>query len=74
MHARVLASFGVRAIALTMLSLTAGMVSAQTPRPRSTSAATPDLQGIWISRSATPLERPKALDGRPLLSDVGSRR
>jgi hypothetical protein len=29
-----------------------------------------DFQGIWISRSATPLERPKALEGRPLLTDV----
>lgn len=29
----------------------------------------PDLQGIWASNSATPLERPKVLEGRPLLSD-----
>ena len=30
----------------------------------------PDLQGIWISRSATPLERPKALEGRVSLTDA----
>ena len=24
----------------------------------------PDLQGIWVNNSATPLERPKALEGR----------
>jgi hypothetical protein len=24
----------------------------------------PDLQGIWLARTATPLERPKALEGR----------
>jgi len=24
----------------------------------------PDLQGTWVSRSATPLERPKELEGR----------
>ncbi len=29
----------------------------------------PDLQGVWISISATPLERPKALADRPLLTD-----
>jgi hypothetical protein len=29
----------------------------------------PDLQGIWLSKSATPLERPKALEGRALLTD-----
>src|SRR5437879_12284719 len=28
-----------------------------------------DLQGVWVSNSATPLERPKALEGRPLLTD-----
>src|SRR5881396_1929762 len=30
----------------------------------------PDLQGVWLSNSATPLERPKALEGRPLLTDA----
>lgn len=29
----------------------------------------PDLQGIWSNNSATPLERPQALAGRPFLSD-----
>jgi hypothetical protein len=29
----------------------------------------PDLQGIWIARTATPLERPKALEGRTSLTD-----
>jgi hypothetical protein len=29
----------------------------------------PDLQGIWSNNSATPLERPAALAGRPFLSD-----
>lgn len=28
-----------------------------------------DLQGVWVSRSATPLERPKALEGRTRLTD-----
>ena len=29
----------------------------------------PDLQGVWVSNSATPLERPKALEGRQFLTD-----
>src|SRR5713101_7487745 len=30
----------------------------------------PDLQGVWLSNSATPLERPKALEGRRFLTDT----
>src|SRR5437867_2594764 len=30
----------------------------------------PDLQGVWLSNSATPLERPKILEGRQSLTDV----
>src|SRR5215203_2181032 len=30
----------------------------------------PDLQGVWLNNSATPLERPKALEGRPSLTDA----
>src|SRR5437588_9962436 len=29
----------------------------------------PDLQGVWLNNSATPLERPKALEGRLSLTD-----
>jgi hypothetical protein len=29
----------------------------------------PDLQGYWINKSATPLERPKEFEGRALLTD-----
>ncbi len=29
----------------------------------------PDLQGVWLNQSATPLERPKEFAGRPLLTD-----
>lgn len=29
----------------------------------------PDLQGVWLNTSATPLERPKALEGRASLTD-----
>ena len=30
----------------------------------------PDLQGVWLNNSATPLERPKALEGGQLLTDA----
>src|SRR5689334_16926791 len=33
-------------------------------------AAQPDLQGVWLSNSATPLERPKGLEGRAFLTDA----
>ena len=29
----------------------------------------PDLQGVWLNNSATPLERPKGLEGRSSLTD-----
>src|SRR6266536_3191366 len=29
----------------------------------------PDLQGVWLNNSATPLERPKGLEGKPFLTD-----
>jgi hypothetical protein len=30
----------------------------------------PDLQGVWANNNATPLERPPALAGKPLLTDA----
>jgi len=35
-----------------------------------TSYGDPDLQGVWMNNRATPLERPKALEGRPILTDA----
>jgi hypothetical protein len=37
--------------------------------PPLTADGHPDLQGVWLNNSATPLERPKALEGRPSLTD-----
>jgi hypothetical protein len=44
-------------------------VTANTWIPPLTPYGQPDLQGVWLSNSATPLERPKALEGRPFLTD-----
>jgi hypothetical protein len=37
--------------------------------PPMTPYGKPDLQGMWLNISATPLERPKELEGRPFLTD-----
>src|SRR5580658_6921207 len=52
-------------VAHTALAKTTG--KAWTP-PR-TPDGRPDLQGFWSNNSATPLERPKELAGRALLTD-----
>jgi hypothetical protein len=38
--------------------------------PPRTPDGQPDLQGIWLNNSATPLERPPQLAGKPLLTDA----
>lgn len=43
--------------------------STKTWTPPPTPDGHPDLQGIWLNNSSTPLERPKELEGRPLLTD-----
>jgi hypothetical protein len=39
-------------------------------KPPRTPDGQPDLQGVWLNKSATPLERPKALEGRASLTDA----
>ncbi len=68
--------FGWGVVAGLLVAAVSG--AAQTPGAKpakswiapKTSFGQPDLQGNWINRSATPLERPKELEGRPLLTDA----
>jgi len=72
----------VIALALSATAIAHGR--AQTPAPRAGGAkptaakpwmpprtpdGQPDLQGIWLDNDATPLERPKALEGKQFLTD-----
>jgi hypothetical protein len=63
----------VSAAALYVMTVLAHANDANSAReysPPRTSDGKPDLQGIWTNNSATPLERPKMLNGRALLTDV----
>jgi hypothetical protein len=69
---RALGSSLVVATALCVLALSTIVFGQAAPKkwtaPR-TPDGHPDLQGTWIIRTATPLERPKALEGKALLTD-----
>jgi hypothetical protein len=68
----------VPGIALLM-TLPAGQATAQSTSAKSAKATTwkaprtpdghPDFQGVWSNNSATPLERPKIVEGRAFLTD-----
>src|SRR5262245_10039612 len=59
------------AFTLTTVVAFPSLVAAQAPdwTPPVGPDGHPDLQGVWLNNSATPLERPPALQGRPTLTD-----
>src|SRR5215471_14440626 len=62
-----------KVVALSLLIVFTPSVRAQNhPKvwtPPMTPDGQPDLQGIWVSRTATPLERPQQLEGKAFLTD-----
>lgn len=70
MSHRFVAVVGASVVVIAMGSLTAVPVAGQKAwTPPLTPYGQPDLQGVWENKSATPLERPKELAGRPFLTD-----
>jgi len=69
------------AVLVTVLAASAPFVAGQSPgaspakmvpdawKPALGPDGHPDLQGVWLNDSATPLERPKALEGRQFLTE-----
>src|ERR1700682_72367 len=84
MSSRHLASFGVLVVVMAVESLVPLRLAGQAPaagaaaqKPAATRTwaeprppdGRPDLQGIWLNNDATPLERPKALEGKQFLTN-----
>jgi hypothetical protein len=62
------------ALSVTLAAIVAGAASIAGQAPAWKAAlgpdGHPDLQGVWLNNSATPLERPKALEDRQSLTDA----
>ena len=63
------------AIAVAVAALATISITAQAPKSSArpvlrTAWGAPDLQGVWDFRTITPMERPKDLTGKSVLSDV----
>jgi len=75
---RFLASLGVLAVVIAVVSLAPVPVAGQAPTPAAktktwtpprTPWGQPDLQGTWSNATITPLERPSTLGGKEVLTD-----
>ena len=73
MSRRILGSTGVLAVVMTVVWLAPAPAAAQTAAAKASSSLRtpwghPDLQGIWDFATITPLERPKELAGKEVLT------
>ena len=73
MRYRFFASIGALAAVIAVASQATVPVAGQAAAPTWTQPRTPDgqpdLQGIWVNQTSTPLERPSALAGKEILTD-----
>ena len=60
---------GAVTVLIALASMTPAPADGQGWSQPRTPDGQPDLQGVWLNNSATPLERPKALEGRQFLTD-----
>ena len=60
----------VLAVSLAMVAVSAQAPSGGAYKTPANTFGQPDLEGVWANNSATPLERPKQLEGRKFLTET----
>lgn len=66
---RILAVLALAAAVQVLIDAQSRVTRPGTWMPPLTSYGVPDLEGVWVNNSATPLERPQELESRPTLTD-----